>query len=61
MGFLDGLMGNASEVNVNDIRSEYSMLLSKAETIEKAYKLMRDVFIFTDKRLILVDKQGKDI
>lgn len=58
MGFLDGLMGNASEVNVNDIRSEYSMLLSKAETIEKAYKLMRDVFIFTDKRLILVDKQG---
>lgn len=58
MGFLDGLMGNASEVNINDIRSEYSMLLAKAETIEKAYKLMRDVFIFTDKRLILVDKQG---
>ena len=26
--------------------------------IEKSYKLIRDLFIFTNKRLILVDKQG---
>jgi hypothetical protein len=58
MGFLDGLMGHASEVDVNEIRNEYAMLLSRSEVIEKAYKLIRDVFIFTDKRLILVDKQG---
>lgn len=28
------------------------------ERIEKAYQLLRDLFVFTNKRLILVDKQG---
>lgn len=28
------------------------------EEIELGYKLLRDLFIFTNKRLILVDKQG---
>lgn len=58
MGLLDGLMGNASEVNIKDIEKEYSNVLAENENIEKAYKLIRDMFIFTSKRLILVDKQG---
>lgn len=58
MGILDGLMGNASEVNVNEVQKEYSRILAGNEKIEKAYKLIRDMFIFTDKRLVLVDKQG---
>lgn len=58
MGIFNGLMGNASEVNLESIRKEYSNILSSTERIEKAYKLIRDMFIFTDKRLILVDKQG---
>jgi len=58
MGFLDGLMGNASEVRIEDIQSEYVNILAPSESIEKAYKLLRDMFIFTNKRLILVDKQG---
>jgi hypothetical protein len=58
MGFFDGLMGNASEVNLTQVQQEYAHILSKTETIEKAYKLIRDMFIFTNKRLILVDKQG---
>lgn len=58
MGFLDGLMGNASEVQSDDIQKEYAHILAPSETIEKAYKLLRDMFIFTNKRLILVDKQG---
>lgn len=32
--------------------------MTSTETVEKAYKLVRDMFIFTNKRLILVDKQG---
>lgn len=28
------------------------------EKIEVAFKLVRDLFVFTDKRLILLDKQG---
>lgn len=58
MGFLDGLMGNASEVKLEDVQKDFSHLLGRNERIEKAYKLIRDLFIFTNKRLILVDKQG---
>ncbi|MDV4152414.1 PH domain-containing protein [Clostridium sp. AL.422] len=58
MGIFNGLMGNASEVNLESIRKEYDKILARNESIEKAYKLVRDLFIFTDKRLILVDKQG---
>ncbi|MBS4213386.1 MULTISPECIES: PH domain-containing protein [Neobacillus] len=58
MGFLDGLMGNASEVNVAEIQREFAKVLAPNEQIEKAYKLIRDLFLFTNKRLILVDKQG---
>lgn len=58
MGLFDGLIGNASEVNIEGIAKEYSKVLAPSENIEKAYKLIRDMFIFTNKRLILVDKQG---
>ncbi|WP_078412439.1 PH domain-containing protein [Priestia abyssalis] len=58
MGILDGLMGNASEVNIADVRKEFAQVLAPEENIEKAYKLIRDMFIFTNKRLILIDKQG---
>jgi hypothetical protein len=58
VGFLDGLMGNASEVSVSEVQKEFSHVLAPGENVEKAYKLIRDLFIFTEKRLILADKQG---
>ena len=58
MGIFNALMGNASEVNVDELAKEYGKILSSSEKIERAYKLVRDLFIFTNKRLILVDKQG---
>ncbi|MCF0147199.1 MAG: PH domain-containing protein [Clostridium sp.] len=58
MGIFNGLMGNASEINLDSIIKEYTKILAENERIEKAYKLVRDLFIFTNKRLILVDKQG---
>lgn len=58
MGFFDGLLGNASQVNLNEIQKEFTPLLAPNEQIERAYKLIRDLFIFTNKRLIIVDKQG---
>jgi len=58
MSLLSGLMGNASEVNIKEIEKEYAKILAENEVIEKAYKLIRDMFIFTNKRLILIDKQG---
>ena len=58
MGLLDGMMGNASEIEVSEIQTDFSQVLSEGERIEKAYRLLRDLFVFTNKRLILVDKQG---
>ncbi|WP_333858956.1 PH domain-containing protein [Clostridium sp.] len=58
MGLFDGIMGNASEVNINQVQKDFDNILTSSENVEKAYKLIRDMFIFTDKRLILVDKQG---
>ena len=58
MGLLDGLLGNASEIDAAKLEGEFSKVLAAGEKIEKAYQLIRDLFIFTDKRLILVDKQG---
>ena len=58
MGFLDGLMGNATEVNLNDLKEELKNVLTSTEILEHAFKVIRDTFVFTDKRLILIDKQG---
>ncbi|MGF7034360.1 hypothetical protein J2T17_005310 [Paenibacillus mucilaginosus] len=58
MGLFDGLMGNASEVPAAEAQKEFGTLLTREERVEKAYKLIRDIFVFTNKRLILVDKQG---
>ncbi|MGG1658981.1 PH domain-containing protein [Brevibacillus sp. NRS-1366] len=58
MGLFDGLMGNASEVSIAEVQREIGKILANNERVEKAYKLIRDMFIFTDKRLILIDKQG---
>jgi hypothetical protein len=45
-------------VNTAEAQKEFANILAKSENIEKAYKLIRDMFIFTNKRLILIDKQG---
>ena len=58
MGFFDGLMGNATEVDSNKMQEEISDILVPGENVHSAYKVIRDTFVFTDKRLILIDKQG---
>lgn len=58
MGLLDGLLGNASKIDNDKIASEFGKLLAPGEKVEHAYQLLRDYFVFTDKRLVLVDKQG---
>ena len=58
MGLLSGLMGNASEVDNDDLEELLANTLIDGETVQKAYKVIRDMFIFTNKRLIIIDKQG---
>lgn len=57
MGLLNELLGNASEVNVENIQAEFAPILAPSEQIERTYQLIRDYFFFTNRRLILVDKQ----
>lgn len=58
MGLFSGLLGNASEIDVQAIEQEFSMILAETEQIQKVFKVIRDLIVFTNKRLILVDKQG---
>ena len=58
MGFLNKLMGNASEVDMEKLEKQLTEILSSEEEIQKGYSILRDFFVFTNKRLILVDKQG---
>ena len=55
MGLIDALMGNANEVSAETLHKDYGKLLLEDEQIEMGFKLIRDVYIFTNKRLILVD------
>jgi hypothetical protein len=58
MGLFSALLGNAGAVNQETLVKEYGKLLITGEEIELGFKLIRDTFIFTNKRLILVEKQG---
>lgn len=58
MGLLDGLMGNASEVDAAEIQAELAEILASNEQVMHAYKMVRDLHVFTNKRMINIDKQG---
>jgi Bacterial PH domain len=58
MGLLNALLGNSTEVSSESVANEFAPILIEGETIVKSFKLIRDMFVFTNKRLILVDKQG---
>lgn len=58
MGILSGFLGHASKVDIDKLRKEFAPILAEGETLVAAYKVIRDTMVFTDKRLILVDKQG---
>ncbi len=58
MGILSGLMGNATEVTNEELTSVLDGILIEGETIDAGFKIIRDMIIFTDKRLVIIDKQG---
>ncbi|MEC6823933.1 PH domain-containing protein [Photobacterium piscicola] len=58
MGFFNAILGNAGEMDLEEATEELSTILGQDEHIELAYKLIRDMIILTDRRLILIDKQG---
>jgi hypothetical protein len=58
MGLLDKILGNASEIDVQDVQQELAPILGDGEIIQRVFKEIRDMYVFTNKRLMLIDKQG---
>lgn len=58
MGIFSGLMGNASQMDTDKVENQLSDILISDEQVDLAYTLIRDLIVFTNYRLILVDKQG---
>jgi len=52
--FLD----KASSVDVKKLNKKLEAVLFPDEIIQFGFKVVRDLFVFTDHRLILIDKQG---
>jgi hypothetical protein len=58
MGLLSALLGNATEADVTDVEQQLEQILADDEQVERAFRLVRDLLIFTNRRFILVDRQG---
>ena len=58
MGLLYGLMGNASEIDASEVAEELAPIMGDTEQVLHAYKMIRDLYVFTNKRLVFIDKQG---
>lgn len=58
------MLGNSEVVDPQKLHTDYGRLLAHGEVIEVGIAVFRDTFVFTTKRLILVDAQrltGKKI
>jgi hypothetical protein len=58
MGLFGKLLGNAGAADLDEVEQDLQQILLPDEKPQQAYKVIRDLIVFTDKRLILVDKQG---
>lgn len=58
MGFMSKLAGNLNEISSESLMQEYGAYLMEGENIWTGFKLVRDVVLITDKRIIDIDKQG---
>ncbi len=58
MGLISGALGNACTVDSAKLEKKYSQLLTENEEFEIGFQVIRDTFVFTNKRLILVNVQG---
>ncbi|MEQ9764207.1 PH domain-containing protein [Streptococcus jiangjianxini] len=58
MGIFSGLLGNASQKDNDKVEEQLRDVLVPGEQVSLAFALIRDLIVFTEQRLILVDKQG---
>jgi hypothetical protein len=58
MGIMSSMTGNAGPMDPGAATNEFQRLLATGEKIFAAFDWVRDAMLFTNGRLILVDKQG---
>ena len=58
MSLLSALLGDASKADVAEVEQTLEAILAEGERVERAFRLVRDLLIFTDRRFIVVDRQG---
>lgn len=58
MGLFDSFMGNASKINKEELAREFSPMPADNEHIEQAFAVFRDKWVFTNRRLIILNVQG---
>lgn len=58
MGLISGMLGLSSEADSEKVEAQLEKILIENETVELAYQLVRDLTVLTDRRIILLDKQG---
>ncbi|MBW3077730.1 PH domain-containing protein [Bifidobacterium simiiventris] len=55
---LNAMAGNYTEIDPAQLTQEYGSFLFTGETVTRGYQLVRDAVIFTNLRMIFIDKQG---
>lgn len=58
MGLINAIFGTASQIDADELQAEFEPLLIEGEEITGAFRIVRDLFVFTQCRLILANKQG---
>lgn len=58
MSLINALFGTASKIDPIELEAEFLPILIEGEQITGAFKIVRDLVVFTQFRLILADKQG---
>ena len=57
---LDALKGEEPELDLDELEKEFEPILIDGEKIQQVCKTVRDMYVFTDRRLILVARQGNE-
>lgn len=58
MSLFNALLGTSSKMNPEELQKRFAHMMVEGEVLQHAYRSIRDYFVFTNKRLILVDQQG---
>mgnify|MGYP003456208024 CR=1 FL=1 len=57
MGLFNAILGNASSIDIEDVVEQLEGILFPGEKVESAFRVIRDKWVFTDKRLIMIEVQ----